>query len=428
MRLAFPPGRLMRVLGCMSGTSLDGIDIACADLEVVGDDLHCRYLGLVSSPFDGSLRDRLVAAMPPCLPGAGELCELHADLGDAYAAAFADARDELGGGGADLAVLHGQTFYHWVDDSGRARGTLQLGDPGTVAERLGVPVVADLRSRDIAAGGQGAPLVPFFDALLLADRVGRCAAVNLGGIANLTVVDGGQVVVAYDVGPAGAVMDPAAEWATAGAFRYDTDGTIAARGRVCEWLLDRLKGDPYYRLRGPRSTGKEHFNADYLRGMLDTSAAGDAGAPGGQAISDADVVATVTRLLVDLLADAALEHQLAEVVISGGGSRNATVLRWLRAELPGVRVCTTSEFGIPVQAKEALAFALLGFLSWNGLPGSVTAATGARHPSILGSITPGAGPLVLPPPLNSAPSRMHLCDTTSRDGQPSGSLCPFSTT
>jgi anhydro-N-acetylmuramic acid kinase len=100
MRLAFPPGRLMRVLGCMSGTSLDGIDIACADLEVVGDDLHCRYLGLVSSPFDGSLRDRLVAAMPPCLPGAGELCELHADLGDAYAAAFADARDELGGDGA----------------------------------------------------------------------------------------------------------------------------------------------------------------------------------------------------------------------------------------------------------------------------------------------------------------------------------------
>ena len=191
MPLAFPPGRLMRVLGCMSGTSLDGIDIACADLEVVGDDLHCRYLGLASSPFDGGLRDRLVAAMPPCLPGAGELCELHADLGDAYAAAFADARDELGGGGADLAVLHGQTFYHWVDRSGRARGTLQLGDSSTVAERLGVPVVADLRSRDIAAGGQGAPLVPVFDALLLADRVGRCAAVNLGGIANLTVVDGG---------------------------------------------------------------------------------------------------------------------------------------------------------------------------------------------------------------------------------------------
>ena len=406
---------------------MDGIDIACADLKVVGEYLHCRYLGLASTPFDDGLRDRIIAAMPPCLASARELCELHADLGDAYAAAFAVACDELAGGRADLAVLHGQTFYHWVEQSGRARGTLQLGSSSAVAERLGVPVVSDLRSRDIAAGGQGAPLVPVFDALLLADRPGRCAAVNLGGIANLTVVEGGQVVVAYDVGPAGAVMDPAAEWATAGAFRFDVDGAIADRGHVCEWLLDRLKGDPYYQLSGPRSTGREHFNGDYLRRMLDLAPA-DGGEPGWDVISDADVVATVTRLLVDLLANAVRQYQLAEVVLSGGGSRNSTALRWLRAELPGVTVCTTDELAIPVQAKEALAFAVLGFLSWNGLPGSVVAATGAGHPSILGSIEPGAGPLVLPPPLSSSPSRMHLCHTASRDGQSSGSQCPFTTT
>lgn len=404
----------MRVLACMSGTSVDGIDIACADLRVVGEYLHCGYLGLASTPFDDCLRDRIVAAMPPCLPGARELCELHAGLGDAYAAAFAAACDQLAEGRADLAVLHGQTFYHWVDQSGRARGTLQLGNSSSVAERLGVPVISDLRSRDIAAGGQGAPLVPIFDALLLADRAGRCAAVNLGGIANVTVVEGGQVRVAYDVGPAGAFMDPAAEWASAGAFRYDADGAIAERGSVSDWLLDRLKGDPYYQLSGPRSTGREHFNVDYLRRMLD-HAPGDAGAgaghPGRGVISDADVVATVTRLLVDLLAEAAREHQLAEMVLSGGGSKNSTVLRWLRAELPGVTVRTTDELGIPVQAKEALAFAVLGFLSWNGLPGSVVAATGAKHPSILGSIQPGAGPLVLPPPLSSSPSRLHLCHT-----------------
>jgi anhydro-N-acetylmuramic acid kinase len=415
----------MRVLGCMSGTSLDGIDIACADLEVVGDDLHCRYRGLASSAFDGGLRDRIVAAMPPGRPGAGELCELHADLGGAYADAFASAGAELGGD-ADLAVLHGQTFFHWVDQSGQARGTLQLGNSSAVAERLGVPVVSDLRSRDIAAGGQGAPLVPMFDALLLADRAGRCAAVNLGGIANVTVVDNGHVEIAYDVGPAGALMDPAAEWASAGAFRYDENGAIAARGRVREWLLDRLKGDAYYLLRGPRSTGREHFNADYLRRMLD-NATGDADS-GGPVLSAADVVATVTRLLVDLLADAVRQHRPAEVVLSGGGSRNSTVLSWLRAELPGVRVGTTEELGIPVQAKEALAFAVLGFLSWHGLPGSVTAATGARHPSILGSITPGAGPLVLPSPLTSAPARMHRCHTTSRDGHLADPQCPFART
>jgi anhydro-N-acetylmuramic acid kinase len=413
----------MRVLGCMSGTSADGIDVACADLEAAAGDLHCQYVGLTSSPFDDSLRDRIVAALPPGTAGAGELCELHTELGTAYAAAFAAARDKHGGGHADLAVLHGQTFYHWVDRTGRARGTLQLGSASAVAERLGVPVVSDLRSRDIAAGGQGAPLVPIFDALLLGDRPGRCAAVNLGGIANLTVVDDGRVVTAYDVGPAGALMDLAAGWATAGAQRYDADGAIAARGHVDQSLLDRLKDDPYYQLRGPKSTGREHFNADYLRRMLDSAT--DARAPGGSVISGADVAATVTRLLVDLLAAAASEHQLTEMVLSGGGSRNETTLRWLRAALPGVPIRTTDELGVPVQAKEALAFAVLGFLTWNGLPGSVTEATGATHPSVLGSITPGTGPLVLPPPLVSPPVRLHLCRAASRDAGKSGSPCPF---
>jgi anhydro-N-acetylmuramic acid kinase len=416
----------MRVLGCMSGTSADGIDVACADLEVAGDDLHCRYIGLTSSPFDDSLRDRVVAAMPPGRPGAGELCELHAELGAAYAAAFAVARDGLARGRADLAVLHGQTFYHWVDQSGRARGTLQLGNSSAVAERLGVPVVSDLRSRDIAAGGQGAPLVPVFDALLLGDRPGRRAAVNLGGIANLTVVDSGQVVVAYDVGPAGALMDPAAEWASAGALRYDPDGAIAARGSVSGWLLERLKGDPYYQRRGPRSTGREYFSAEYLRRMLD-SATADGSAPRRSVLPDADVAATVTRHLVELLADAASRHELSEMVLSGGGSRNSTTLRWLRAELPRVSVRTTDELGVPVQAKEALAFAVLGYLSWHGLPGSVTAATGARHPSILGSIAPGAGPLMLPPPLAAPPSRLHLCHRTASDGRSPDSPCPVAT-
>jgi anhydro-N-acetylmuramic acid kinase len=390
----------MRVLGCMSGTSVDGIDVAGSDLELIDDELHCRYLGLASTPFEPLLRERIVAAMPPGLPGAGELCRLHAELGRAYAAAFIAARDDLAAGRADLAVLHGQTLYHWVDDSGTALGTLQLGNASEVAERLGVPVVSNLRSRDIAAGGQGAPLVPMFDALLLGRHSGRCAAVNLGGIANLTVVDRGHVVTAYDLGPAGALMDPAAAWASEGQLRYDKDGAIARRGRVCDPLLERMKGDRYYRLPVPRSTGREYFNASYLQTMV----ADLTPVPRFE-----DVMTTVTRLLVDLLADAARRHDLGELVLSGGGSRNSTTLSWLRAELPGVPVRTTDELGVPVQAKEALAFAVLGYLTWNGLPGSVPAATGARHPSILGSIDPGAGQLVLPSPSQRAPSRMHLC-------------------
>ena len=220
------PPRRARVLGCMSGTSVDGIDVACVDLELDGDELGCGYRGVLSVPFDAALRDRIVAALPPGEPGAGELCQLHAELGHAYADAFAAAVGRLADGQADFAVLHGQTFFHWVDDAGRALGTLQLGNSAAVAERLGLPVICDLRSRDVAAGGQGAPLVSMFDQLLLAGREGLepgpAAAVNLGGIANLTVVDGGRVLTAYDIGPAGALMDPAASWASGGSERQES--------------------------------------------------------------------------------------------------------------------------------------------------------------------------------------------------------------
>jgi anhydro-N-acetylmuramic acid kinase len=238
-----------------------------------------------------------------------------------------------------------------------------------------------------------------FDALLLAGRADRGAAVNLGGIANLTVVEGGDVVAGYDLGPAGALMDPAAAEASSAKKSFDSDGAIAARGQVCEELLSRLKADAYFRLPVPRSTGREHFNGRYLHQIV----ASLENAPAG-----ADVVATVTRLLVDLLAEASRAYKLAELVLSGGGSKNATTVAWLRSALPGVTVLTTDELGVPVQAKEALAFAVLGYLTWNGRPSSVPAATGALHPSILGSIEPGAGPLQLPPPLSSSPSRLRL--------------------
>lgn len=382
----------------MSGTSVDGIDVACVDLDLDGEVLHCAYHGLVSTPFHGDLRDRIVAALPPGKADAGELCQLHAELGNAYAEAFATAVRELADGDADLAVLHGQTFFHWVDVTGRALGTLQLGNAAAVAERVGLPVICDLRSRDIAAGGQGAPLVSMFDKLLLAERPGRTAALNLGGIANLTVVQDGQVLAAYDLGPAGALMDPAATWATEGAQPFDAGGAIAARGTICGPLLARLKAEPFYRLPPPRSTGRELFNASYLRASL----------TGLSPVSHPDVVATVTRLLVDLVAEAASEHGLAELVLSGGGSANLTTLSWLRAAAPGVRVLTTDRLGVPAKAKEAVAFAVLGFLSWNGLPGSVATATGARHDSILGAIVPGAAPLDLPEPAVTAPRSVRM--------------------
>jgi anhydro-N-acetylmuramic acid kinase len=402
-RLDAGPARseALRVLGCMSGTSVDGIDIACADLRLRGDELLVGYRGLVSRPFGDGLRQRILGALPPASPGAGEICALHAGLGRAYGSAFARARDELAGGRADLAVLHGQTVYHWVDEQGTALGTLQLGSPAEVAEALGIPVISDLRSRDIAAGGQGAPLVPMFDWLLLSGPAGTgpAGAVNLGGIANLTVVADGQVAAAYDVGPAGALMDPAASRASDGALEFDAGGRLAASGRVRGDLLDALAADPFFALAPPRSTGREHFNAAYLDAALRRIAPVPA---------PPDVVATVTRLLVDQLAAAATRFGLRELILSGGGSGNPTTVRWLRAALPGTRIRTSDEVGVPAQAKEALAFAVLGFLSWHGLPGSVPAATGARRGAVLGSITPGSGPLALPPPAAVAPTSLRL--------------------
>lgn len=385
----------------MSGTSVDGIDVACVDLELDGDKLECRYRGVQSTPFPSALRERIVAALPPGLPGAGELCQLHAGLGDAYADAFAAAAAGLADGEADFAVLHGQTFFHWVDDAGRALGTLQLGNAAAVAERVGLPVISDLRSRDLVAGGQGAPMVSMFDQLLLAGRPAAAAAVNLGGIANLTVVVDGQVVVAYDIGPAGALMDPAAAAASGGTQHFDAGGAIAARGSVSAQLLARLQSEPYYRLPPPRSTGRELFNAAYLRAIL---------AEIHPEPAPDDVCATVTRLLVDLLAGAAKRHGLHELILSGGGSANPTTVRLLREAVPRVSVLTTDDLGVPAQAKEAVAFAVLGFLSWNGLPGSVTAATGASHQAILGSIQPGATALVLPEPTATPPRYLLFRD------------------
>jgi anhydro-N-acetylmuramic acid kinase len=397
----------MRVLGCMSGTSADGIDIACADLSIHGQELIAGYRGLASVPFSPELRSLIGQVLPPARPGAGAVCELHAELGRAFARAFARARDELADGQADLAVLHGQTVFHWVSPEGTALGTLQVGSAAQVAAALGIPVISDLRSRDLAAGGQGAPLVAMFDKLLLSGErrggtavpAGPRAAVNLGGIANLTVVANGEVQIGYDLGPAGALMDPAAAMASGGALAFDNGGKLAALGSVSPALLARLRDDPYYRLLPPRSTGREHFNAAYL----DAALAGLHPAPAAH-----DVCATVTRLVVDLLADAANRHHLSELVLSGGGSQNATTLAWLRAALPGTAVRTSDELGVPVQAKEALAFAVLGYLTWHSLPGSVPAATGAAKPSVLGSITPGAGPLVLPPPASVAPAWLRF--------------------
>ncbi|QGN50043.1 anhydro-N-acetylmuramic acid kinase [Micromonospora sp. WMMD558] len=383
----------MRIVGLMSGTSYDGVDVVAAEFTLDGDTLWLTPLGHRGIDYDDGLRAEIGTLLPPAATTVEAACRLDNRLGEVFAEAAA-VGVELAGGAVDAVVSPGQTVFHWVD-RGVVRGTLQLGAPARVAARVGVPVLSDLRSADVAAGGQGAPLVPAFDALLLAPapaaRPGDAgtpdpaqtarAALNLGGIANLTVVAPGAPVLGYDVGPANALLDAAAR-------RFlgrpcDLDGAVAAAGRVHTGLLDLLLAEPYYAAPPPKSTGKELFHAGYLDDRL---------AALGEPVPVDDLLATLTELTARVVAAECDRHGVVEVVAAGGGVRNPTLTARLAALGAGRwRLRTTDELGVPAQAKEAYAFALLGWLSWHGLPGALPSVTGATRAAVLGSWTP-AGP------------------------------------
>lgn len=387
----------MRVVGLMSGTSFDAIDAAAVDLDLVGDELRLTSLGMVSVPYEDDLRHDLARLLPPHSTDIGAVCRIDNQIGQAFASVAARAVAELCGGDADLVCSHGQTVYHWVQD-GRARGTLQLGQPAWIAHATGVPVVSDLRPADIAAGGQGAPLVPEFDRLLLAGRTTvdhRPAALNLGGIANVTTLGRDGSVRAWDTGPANALIDAAVAGLTGGREDHDRDGLRGARGAVDIPALQRLLAEPYYTAAPPKSTGKELFHTGYVGATLDAVPDGD------------DLVATLTALTAQTVADAVRAHapDTDELWVSGGGLRNPTLMRMLAAELPSVRVASIAGLGIDPAAKEAIAFAVLGFLTVHGIPGAVPTATGAARAAVLGRITPIAGRRPAPP-ATTRPTRL----------------------
>ncbi|MFJ5643900.1 anhydro-N-acetylmuramic acid kinase [Streptomyces sp. NPDC093223] len=387
----------MRVIGLMSGTSYDAIEAAAADLTLDGDTLLLRPLGHLSVPYPDDLRALIAATLPPAATTVRTVCALDTGIGQAFADAAGRALRELCDGTADLVVSHGQTMYHWVED-GTVRGTLQLGQPAWIAESTGLPVVSDLRSRDVAAGGQGAPLVGMTDTLLLRGLPGTPAALNLGGIANVTVLAPDAEPLAFDTGPANALLDAAVRHFTDGAAAYDEDGRRAAAGRTSPELLQVLLDDPYYGRPAPKSTGKEHFHLPYLQRALETVPTPDTD----------DVLATLTRLTAVTVADACRAHGVTELVVSGGGARNPELLRVIAEELPGVTLRASDELGLPSDAKEALAFAVLGFLTVHSLPGTLPSGTGARRATLLGTLTPGLAPLRLPEPASRPPHRMRV--------------------
>ncbi len=384
----------MRVIGMISGTSFDAVEALLANLELEGERLVVDLLAHRSVPYPDELSAGIAQVLPPAQVGLAEVTRLDSGIGRFFGRVAASLAEDQGG--ADLVCSHGQTVYHLVEGR-RALGSLQLGEPAFIAEATGCPVVSDVRSADIALGGQGAPLASLLDVLLLgASPPSPRGSLNLGGIANVTVVGPGRAPYAYDIGPANALIDAAASFVSGGSLRYDKDGELAASGTADERLVARLLDDPYFTLAPPKSTGKELFNLSYLTRRL-----------GPEELPPADLLASVTAASAESVAQSLRPLGLSELLVAGGGVRNRTFMSELADRLPGVPLRPVDELGVPGSAKEALLLCVIGMLTLHGLASTIPSCTGASRPAVLGSITPGSGGrLGLPAPGARQPSRL----------------------
>ena len=377
-----PPFAPVRVIGLMSGTSADAVDAALVDWPSGVAARPFRLLAYREEPIPAALRARIHGLAAGSLPAGrmlAELVDLDRELADRFAEAALGVLRAAGLPPRAVTAIasHGQTVAHHPE----LGGSLQLGDPSRIAERTGLPVVADFRARDLAAGGEGAPLAPFFHHVAFG-RAGESRAVlNLGGIANLTWLppDGGtEGVLAFDVGPAGCLVDEVVRRGTGGREQLDRGGRRARAGRVVPELLVELLDDEYLERPPPKSTGRERYGPERAESLLARVRAGRYGLD--------DLLATLVRATAQAVAGS-LERFAAvpaRLLVCGGGARNPAFLAALRESLPRTRVETTDSEGVAAEAVEAVAFSLLGRNAWLGLPNHLPACTGARGPRVLG--------------------------------------------
>jgi anhydro-N-acetylmuramic acid kinase len=380
----------MRVIGLMSGTSADGVDAALVEWGEAEDGRPFRLLAQCELPFEPGLQariHRLAAGRTEPGETLRELVTLDVLLGERFAAAARAVVDAAGMAldAVDAIASHGQTVAHHPE----LRATLQIGDPSVIAERTGLTTVADFRPRDVAAGGEGAPLAPFFHHAAFLDERENRVVLNLGGIANVTWLPAGvspDQVVAFDVGPANALVDGVIQRETGGRERMDAGGVRASRGSVDAALLAELMDDDYLRLPPPKSTGRERYGSDEADALH---------AKWSQAGRDLDdLVATLVAFTARAVAQACEQHlggagAVARLLVGGGGARNPAMLAALTAALPGCAVETFDAAGVPSGAAEAMAFSLMGRNALLGLPNHLPRTTGASRAAVLGEIVPG---------------------------------------
>jgi len=385
----------MTVAGVMSGTSADGVDVAVVRIAPGKHGPKLKLLEHRAFPYPKALRNAVLAAMDASSISAAEMARLHWRLGEVYAECLAQTLTRSKRR-ASLVGVHGQTIYHQGAASpylGKPlKCTWQLGEASCIAERLRIPVISDFRPADMAAGGHAAPLVPMLDYTVFAHPKRNRVLQNLGGIANLSAIPaqtGADKLLAFDTGPANMVVDALMQRL----FQkpYDRSGATAKRGGVLQPVLDTLMRDPYFAAAPPKSTGREQYGAAFVDKLLKLC---------GKARSE-DIIATATALTAESIAHAyrtfvwahlGMNAPLAtgtDFIPAGGGAKNATLLRMLKERLEplGITFVPIETFGLPAEAKEAAAFALLAWLTWHGLPGNVPSATGASRPVVLGRVT-----------------------------------------
>jgi anhydro-N-acetylmuramic acid kinase len=374
------------VIGLISGTSVDGIHAAVCRIEGAPPDLQVELLHFTKVDFQPDLRSRIFRAFSPDAGTVDLICSLNFEIGEAFACAALAAVDQAGlaADEVDLVGSHGQTIHHLPNSS--IPSTLQIGEAAVIAERTGICTVADFRVADMAAGGQGAPLVSYVDYLLFSHEQRTRAVQNIGGIANVTLLPAdcsADDVLAFDTGPGNMVIDHAARRATDGRWHYDHDGKLASQGEVSQSLLEDLMGHAYLWRSPPKTTGREEFGSRF----------GDSVWHRGETLglTGEDIVATVTAYTACSMAHAYQRYlpPVQEVILGGGGSHNPVLRNMIERRVAPAKLLLHEDFGVASDAKEALAFAVLAYESWHGRPGNLPSATGAAHPVVLGKTTPG---------------------------------------
>ena len=384
-----------RVVGLMSGTSVDGIDAALVEIGGTDEAPEVRLVAFEDRPWPEEVRRQIFPLFRPETATVDKIGYMNFLMGEIYARSVSSVVEKAGLTLADIDLIgsHGQTIWHAPEVCGKdgfpVRFTVQIGEGSVIAARTGVPTVSDFRVADMAAGGQGAPLVPFSEYLLYRRPGETILLQNIGGIGNMTVLpgdEGPEAVYAFDTGPGNMIIDAVVSALTGGAKTYDAGGAMAAEGRVDEALLAMLQQDPYYDMPLPKTTGRELFGVQYVGKILDYQRA--------HGLSDADVLATVTDLTAWSIADGYARYvlprrQAAELVVGGGGSYNATLLGFLRTRFApyGVEVRTQEDLGWSSDAKEAVAFALMADCCVREKPNVLPSVTGAKAAAIMGKIS-----------------------------------------